>query len=144
MTVVDALAVIRRVGTVENDAGNIKLRIPQWAKSEHQVAIARLKSGKVEALAILSCQASEDLAAYEVLKHAGFRIMRIGGEACIGVWRDRDGPRVRAALQVLDGTLPVRHLDDDDIPAYYKERFDCVGTPGPNDRPNEVEATDIG
>ena len=54
MTVAEALSAIRRVGTVENHAGNLRLRFPDNAAPELQQAIDTLRTGKAEALALLS------------------------------------------------------------------------------------------
>ena len=61
-------------------------------------------------------------AALAVLSRAGVRILRIDGESAIGVWSDRDGGEIRAALQVLQVTLPVRFLDGPGIPSPYRTR----------------------
>lgn len=61
-------------------------------------------------------------AALAVLNRTGVRIMRIDGAAAIGIWSDLDGPGIRAALQVLQVTLPVRYLDGAGIPPPYRTR----------------------
>ena len=53
MTVAEAMSAIRRVGTVETHAGNLRLRYPETAASELQPAIDTLRTGKAEALALL-------------------------------------------------------------------------------------------
>ncbi len=124
MTVAEALHAIRRVGTVENDGGNLKLRFPKTAASELQPAIDTLRTDKALALAQLSDPDSTELArASAVLNRAGIRIMALEGGATIGVWSDLDGPEVRAALRAfrLD-ELPVRYLDGAGIPLRYKLR----------------------
>ena len=61
--------------------------------------------------------------AVDVLNNAGVRIMRIYDGTAIGVWSDLDGLEIRAALRTLEmDCLPVRHLDEDDIPNKYKYR----------------------
>jgi len=58
-----------------------------------------------------------------ILNRAGVRIMALESGATIGVWSDLDSPEIRAALRALGmGALPVRHLDDEGIPARYKAR----------------------
>ena len=124
MTVAEALSAIRRVGTVENQAGNLRLRFPETATSELQPAIDTLRVGKAEALALLSDPDPAELArASAVLNRAGVRIMALEGGATIGVWSDLDGPEVRAALRAFgsDG-LPVRYLDGAGVPMRYKVR----------------------
>ena len=124
MTVAEALSAIRRVGTVENQAGSLRLRFPETATSELQPAIHTLRVGKAEALALLSDPDSAELArASAVLGRAGVRIMALAGGATIGVWSDTDGPEVRAALRAFgwDG-LPVRYLDGTGVPMRYKAR----------------------
>jgi hypothetical protein len=59
VTVAEALSAIRRVGTVENSAGNLRLRFPKTAASELQPAIDALRTGKAEALALLSLGARQ-------------------------------------------------------------------------------------
>lgn len=120
----EALNAIRRVGTVENQAGNLKLRFPEAATSELQPAIDTLRVGKAEATGLLSGPHPAELArASAVLNPAGVRIMALEGGATIGVWSDLDGPEVRAALHTLglDG-IPVRYLDSVGIPARYRLR----------------------
>ena len=124
MTVAEALSAIRRVGTVENQAGNLRLRFPETATSELQPAIDTLRVGKAEALALLSDPDPAELArASAVLNRAGVRIMALESGATIGVWSDLDGPEVRAALRAFgsDG-LPVRYLDGAGVPMRYKVR----------------------
>ena len=124
MTVAEALTAIRRAGTVENCAGNLKLRLPKTAASELQAAIDTLRAGKAEAVELLSDPDPAELAqASAVLRRAGVRIMALEGCAAIGVWSDLDGPEVRAALRACgsDG-LPVRYLDGAGIPIRYKLR----------------------
>jgi hypothetical protein len=124
VTVAEALSAIRRVGTVENNAGNLRLRFPETAASELQTAIDTLRSGKAEALALLSDPDSAELArASAVLNRAGIRIMALESGATIGVWSDLDGPEVRAAVRAFGlGGLPVRYLDGAGIPMRYKLR----------------------
>jgi hypothetical protein len=96
VTVADALSAIRRVGEVENCAGNLRLRFPEAVASEIQPAIAVLRTGKVEALALLADpDAAELTRACSVLNRSGVRIMTLEAGATIGVWSDLDGPEVR-------------------------------------------------
>jgi hypothetical protein len=54
MTITEALQLIRRVGVVESDGGNLKVRFPEEQRSALQTAIDILRSGKAEALALLA------------------------------------------------------------------------------------------
>ncbi len=61
--------------------------------------------------------------ALDLLNQTGVRAMAMEDGMTIGMWRDLDGPEVRAALRVLGADrLPVRYLDGPGIPARYKER----------------------
>ena len=124
MTVAEALSAVRRVGTVENYAGNLRLRFPETATSTLQSAIGTLRAGKAEALGLLSGPDPAELArASAVLKRAGVRIMALEGGATIGVWSDLDGPEVRATLRTFGSDrLPVRYLDGASVPMRYKAR----------------------
>jgi hypothetical protein len=124
VTVAEALSTILRVGTVENQAGNLRLRFPETATSELQPAIDTLRAGKVEALALLSDSDPAELAhASAVLNRAGVRIIALGGRTMIGLWSDLDRPEVRAALRGLGSErLPVRYLDAPGVPLRYKVR----------------------
>jgi len=132
VTVTEALSAIRRVGTVENRAGNLRLRFPETAASELQLAIVTLRAGKAEALALLSDPDPGELTrASTVLNRAGVRIMALEAGATIGVWSDLDGPEVRAALRAIGSDrLPVRYLDGAGVPMRYKARR-LVGEPVP-------------
>ena len=124
MTVAEALSAIGRVGTVENQAGNLGLRFPETATSELQPAIDTLRGGKAEALALLSAPDPAELArAAAVLNQACVRIMAFECGATIEVWSDLYGPEVRAAFRTFgsDG-LPIRYLDGAGVPARYKVR----------------------
>lgn len=67
-----------------------------------------------------------------VLGLTGVRIMVLEGGATIGVWSDKDGPEVRAALRTLGvGHLPVRYLGGAGIPIRYKSRT-VEGEPVPS------------
>lgn len=124
MTVAEALSAIRRVGTVESQAGNLRLRFPETTASELQPAIDTLRAGKAEALAFLSDAGLAELArASAVLNRAGVRIMALEGGATIGVWSDLDGPEVRAALRTFGlDWLPLHYLDGAGVPMRYKVR----------------------
>lgn len=66
-----------------------------------------------------------------VLSQAGVRLMRLDEGVVIGVWSDKDGPDIRAALRVFGVyRLPVRYLDGSDIPSRFKERW-VPGEPVP-------------
>ena len=124
MTVKEALSAIKKVGTVENYAGNLRLRFPETGASELQSAIDTLRTGKAEALALLSDPGPEELTrASTVLNRAGVRIMALEDGATIGVWSDLDGPEVRVAIRTLgsDG-MPIRYLDGAGVPMRYKAR----------------------
>ena len=54
MTVAEALSAIRRVGTVDNHAGNLRLRFPQNVAPNLQPAIDTLRAGKAAALELLA------------------------------------------------------------------------------------------
>jgi hypothetical protein len=125
VTVAEALSAIRRVGTVENHAGNLRLRFPETAASELQPTVETLRTSKAEALAILSDPDPAELArAGAVLNRAGIRIMALEGSATIGVWSDLDGPEVRAALRTFGSELLLIHyLDGAGVPMRYKVRW---------------------
>ncbi len=124
MTVAEAVNAIRRVGTVESQAGNLRLRFPETATSELQPALDTLRVGKAEALALVSEPDPAELArASSVLNRAGVRIMALEGGATIGVWSDMDGPEIRAALRTFGSDrLPVRYLDVAGVPMRYRVR----------------------
>jgi hypothetical protein len=140
VTVAKALSAIRRVGTVENYAGNLRLRFPETVASELQPAVDTLRTGKAEALTLLANPDPAELArASAVLRRAGVRIMALEGGATIGVWSDLDGPEVRAALRAFGSDrLPVRYLDGAGIPMRYKLRR-VEGEPVPMKVLNEME-----
>jgi hypothetical protein len=54
VTVAEALTAIRRVGTVENCAGKLKLKFPEGEQTVLQPAIDILRTGKAEAIALLA------------------------------------------------------------------------------------------
>lgn len=113
MTVTDAMEALRRVGSLGSDGRTLRLRFPENVRAALQPAIETLRASKAEAIALLAEPDPAELArASAVLNRAGVRIMQLAGAATIGVWRDLDGPEVRAALRTLgsDG-LPVRYLD---------------------------------
>ncbi len=61
--------------------------------------------------------------AVHILTAAEVRIMKITRKPVIGIWSDRDDRAIRYCLKVLgmDG-LPVKHLEDPDVPLRYKVR----------------------
>jgi hypothetical protein len=124
VTVAEALSAVRRAGTVESYAGNLRLRFAATAAFELQLAVDTLRTGKAEALAQLSDPDPAELArASAVLSRAGVRIMALESGATVGVWSDLDGPEVRAALRTFGSEhLPVRYLDGAGIPVRYKLR----------------------
>jgi hypothetical protein len=54
VTVAEALETIRRVGAVESHHGKLKLRFPECERAALQPAVETLRSGKAEAIALLS------------------------------------------------------------------------------------------
>jgi hypothetical protein len=62
VTVAEALNAIRRVGTVENQAGNLRLRFPETAASELRPAVDALRTGKAEALTLMASRDPAQLA----------------------------------------------------------------------------------
>jgi hypothetical protein len=49
--------------------------------------------------------------------------MRLDGVTTVGVWRDLDGPEIRAALRALGmGTIPVVHLESTQVAPAYRVR----------------------
>lgn len=140
MTVAEALGAIRRVGTVENYAGNLRLRFPEMMASELQPAVDTLRTGKAEALALLpNPEAAESARAAALLNRAGVRIMALAAGATIGVWSDLDGPEIRTGLRILGfERLPVRYLDGAGVPMRYKVRR-VEGEPVPGNVLAEME-----
>src|SRR5437667_4399546 len=56
--------------------------------------------------------AAEQACANAVHSEAGVRFMKLEGVHTVGLWADRDGPEVRAALRTMGtGDLPIRYLD---------------------------------
>jgi hypothetical protein len=53
MTAAKAPATIRQIGTVENSASKLKLRIPERSRAVLQTAIETLRNGKAETLVLL-------------------------------------------------------------------------------------------
>jgi hypothetical protein len=54
VTVAEALKAIQHVGAVESHSGKLKLRFPESERAALQPAIETLRSGKAEAIALLS------------------------------------------------------------------------------------------
>lgn len=141
MTVSEALAALRRVGTVEARAGGtLRVVIPKSAHPELETEIATLREHKDEALAILADpDPTEAAPAFAILKRAGVRIMPLREGVSIGVWSDLDGPDLRAALRVFGADHPpVRYLDGAGIPMRYKVRR-VAGEPVPMNVLAEME-----
>ena len=70
-----------------------------------------------------SLDPAEWVRASTVLNRVGVRIMLLRDGAAIGVWSDLDGPQIRAALRLINThNLPIRYLDDADVPLRYKVR----------------------
>ena len=76
--------------------------------------------------------------ASELLNRRGVRIMRLSEGETIGIWSDLDGPEIRAALRVLEVTLPIRYLDGTGIPPPYRTRR-VAGEAVPPDVLGEME-----
>jgi hypothetical protein len=83
-------------------------------------------SGNEATAAVPSQKITEEQidSARKVLNRVGMRYMCLEGKTVIGLWRDSDGPEVRAALHTtgLD-RLPNRYLDEVGIPIRYKVRL---------------------
>ncbi len=61
--------------------------------------------------------------ALDILDERGICLLDYSGIAVVAMWRDADGPEVRAALGFVDlGTAEVRYLDDPDVwvPEHYR------------------------
>jgi hypothetical protein len=101
MTVAEALAAVRRVGTVERAAGTLKLVVPKAALPELGAEVATLREHKAEALAILADPDPAELArASAVLNRAGVRIMALEGGTTIGLWSRQGGARNQGGSSV--------------------------------------------
>ena len=62
-----------------------------------------------------------------ILNAAGVRFLDLEGVRVVGVWSDRDGVEVRAALLATGAAgVPVKYLDAPDVPDRFKSR----GVPG--------------
>jgi hypothetical protein len=69
--------------------------------------------------------------ASSALAHEGVRFLNLDGTEITGVWTDRDGPEIRAALRILGkDEQPIRYLDGDNVPNEYKGRH-VEGEPVP-------------
>jgi hypothetical protein len=125
MTVTEALAAVRQVGTIGLRDGKIVARFHPTEAFRLQPAIDLLKEERDEALVLLSEPDPAELArASDIMTRTGSRIMTLsGGVLAIGIWSDLDWLGVRAALRVFDlDQLPVRYLDGAGIPLRYKVR----------------------
>jgi hypothetical protein len=133
VTPAEALAVVRRVGTVEAAGGTLKIRVPKGQLAGLEPAFEILRNAKTEVLSALAKAsarthqlepAGQDLGhATALLNQAEVRIVRLETGAAIGIWSDLDSPSIRNALRVLGmAELPIRYLDGPDIPLRYKLR----------------------
>ena len=125
MTYQAAIFAVREVGTIAADGGRIKVQLPPSAVARLSPAIEVIRLERATVIEALGspCPRQPDIDhASEVLNRLGVRIMRIDGAAVIGVWSDLDGPEIRAALQTLEITLPIRYLDGTGIPPPYRSR----------------------
>ena len=139
MTVPEALTAVRSVGTVQLAGGKLKLRFPESVRVQLQPAIATLRTGKAEALALMAPSPAELDRATGVLNRSGCRIMQLEGGLTIGIWSDLDGPEIRGALRVLEADqLPVQYLDSPRTPLRYKVRR-AAGEPVPENVRREME-----
>lgn len=60
MTLQQALATIREVGEVHLEKGSLTIRFPKSAASTLEPALAVLRSGKAEAIALLARESADD------------------------------------------------------------------------------------
>ena len=64
---------------------------------------------------------SGPLAALNLLNKSGVRIMLLGRRYVLGIWRELDCEELRSAIRALRLTaLPVRYLDDPEVPEKYR------------------------
>src|SRR4051812_147031 len=95
-------------------------QIPDSCKSEYFPVVV----SDSESIAQRPSRTNLDLAsAFNILNRAGVRLMLIEGLLFIGIWRELDSAEIRDALSEVGGSeLPVRYLDDPDVPEFYKLR----------------------
>ena len=84
MTVAQALDVIRRVGTVTEDGGKLKLAYPHRLRADLEPAIEALRANKLEALARL--QSEEPRTAGEAAPDRGQQLDPATGIRPISAW----------------------------------------------------------
>lgn len=61
--------------------------------------------------------------ALRLLNQVGACLMKLSDSYAVGVWVETDSPDLRRALEILRlDHLPVRFLEDPDIPQRYKVR----------------------
>jgi hypothetical protein len=146
VTPAEALAAVRRFGTVEAAGRRLKIRVPKGQLAGLEPALEVLRNAKTEVLSVLAKSSAnthlqqaekpkptdqERAAATALLNRAGCRIMRLDGGDAIGVWSDLDSPAIRNALHVLKAEeLPIRYLDGPGVPLRYKLRR-TAGEPVP-------------
>jgi hypothetical protein len=154
MTPSEALAVVRRVGTVKAVGSALKIRVPKGRLAALETAFEVLRNTKTEVLSVLAKSSAkthhqqaerpepavEELSyASAILGQAGVRLMRLGGRDVVGVWSDSDSPVLRNALHVMgSGELPLLYLDVPGVPLRYKLR-DVPGEPVPSHVRLEME-----
>jgi hypothetical protein len=147
VTPAEALAAVRRFGTVECAGDTLKIRVPKGQLADLKPALEALRNAKTEVLAGLAKPSAEahlqpaekpepsakELSdATALLNRTGVRIMRLEAGDAIGVWTDRDSASIRQALRLLAmDELPIRYLDGPDVPDRYKLR-PIPGDPVPN------------
>jgi hypothetical protein len=100
-----------------NQSGSFLLR---WLKAD--VAVSSTPTAETAGMLPTTAKA--------ILNDAGVRIMILDGKYILGVWRDAYTSEVRAAVEsLLMGHMPVRFLEDPDIPLRYKVRHGVVPPP---------------
>lgn len=118
MTVKEAIEEIRQVGTVLVENGAVKLRIPEVKGQSTEAAIEVLRQNRQAVLDILAAESR----ANRLIAAAGVRFPRIAGVYVVAIRRERDSPQLRDALEIMgSGAMPVKYLDEADVPARYKD-----------------------
>ena len=152
MTIHEAIAEIRKTGTVQVENGKLKLRFPQPERGHLGPAIEVLRRDREAVLLALAAPEGDSTkprctsthksalaepsqgqvdAAGKLLAKAGVRLIGGGHDVdYIGVWSDLDSAELRAAIAVFHPHgVPVRYLDGD-VPMRYKLRR-VAGEPVP-------------
>jgi hypothetical protein len=154
MTPSEALAVVRRFGTVEAVGGALKIRVPKGRLADLETAFEVLRNAKTEVLSVLAKSSAkthlqpaekpepsvEELSyASAILGQAGVRLMRLESGDAVGIWSDLDSPDIRNALRIMgSGGIPILYLDAPGIPLRYKLRR-VPGEPVPAHIHEEME-----